>query len=209
MTETPACVICRRTLWDDELDRYTCRICTSRIDRDLAAIAGTDGLYAQLDDVLASGSGNGGLAVSGSRTAPLPLRLDILNAMTEAGPILAPLETWVRDWESYGHADLCEAGTLQKRADHAVGTLRFNLEWAVRQHAAIDEFAREISHIVRTCRAQIGGEKGPRRIPVTCACGSVILTTIDTRGETCPGCSAQYGHTEALSLPLAERRIAA
>ena len=120
------CIVCRRDLWDDELDRYLCRICTGRIADDLAAIAGPAGLYAQLDHHLAPGSGNGGPAVSGSRTAPLPLRLDVLNAMTQAGPVLAPLETWVRDWESYGHADLCEAGTLQQRVDHAVGTLRFN-----------------------------------------------------------------------------------
>jgi hypothetical protein len=31
---------------------------------------------------------------------------------------------------------------------------------------------------------------------------------VDTAGIRCPACSTQYGHSEALRLPLAERRAA-
>lgn len=202
------CSLCHRALWADELDRYVCRLCTDRISQDLSALSGKTGLYAQLPAVLAPGAGATGPAVSGSRTAPLPLRIDVLNLMTEAGPVLGPLETWVRDWETLGHADLCEAGTLQQRVDHAVGTLRFNLEWAARHHPAADEFGREIGIIARTCRGVLGGERPPRRVTVACPCGGTMRVTLDTPGARCGGCGEQYGHSEVLQLPMADRAAA-
>ncbi|MEV4970608.1 hypothetical protein [Streptomyces scopuliridis] len=209
MNESAECLICHRGLYADELGRFACRHCTDRIDGQLRALAGPDGLYARLSAQLAPGAGNGGPAVSGSRAAPVPLRLEVLNLMTAGGPILGPLETWVRDWREHGRAEVCEAGTLQQRVDHAVRTLRFNLEWAAANHPAIDEFAGEIGQMRRQCEGQVTGEKPPRRIPVACPCGQVLRVALDTAGERCPGCGEQYGHTEVLRLPMAERRAAA
>ena len=204
----PACIICRTALFDDE-QGFACRPCIERIDRQLRALAGPEGLYARLSAQLAPGAGNGGPAVSGSRTAPVPLRLEVLNLMTAGGPVLGPLETWVRDWETQGRADMCEAGTLQQRVDHAVGTLRFNLAWAAANHPAVDEFAREVHLAWRQCERQITGERPARTVPVACPCGQVLRVTLDTAGAQCGGCGEQYGHTELMELPLAERRIAA
>ena len=36
----------------------------------------------------------------------------------------------------------------------------------------------------------------------------VLEPHLDTAGVRCPDCSTQYGHSEALRLPLAERRAA-
>ncbi|MEU2674807.1 hypothetical protein ABZ622_39455 [Streptomyces sp. NPDC007164] len=209
MNESTECLICRSGLYADELGRYACRPCTERIDGNLRALAGPGGLYARLSAQLAPGVGNGGPAVSGSRTAPVPLRLEVLNLMTAGGPVLGSLETWVRDWREHGRAEVCEAGTLQQRLDHAVGTLRFNLQWAVANHEAVDEFARETSLIYRQCEAQVTGERRPRVIPVACPCGTTLRVTLDTAGCRCPGCGQQYGHSEVLQLPMAGRRIAA
>jgi hypothetical protein len=205
---TTTCIVCRRDLRDHELGNKACQLCEQRTDQNLRALAGPQGLYAQLDSRLAPGAGNGGPAVSGSRTAPVPVRLDVLNLMTDRGPILATLETWVRDWEEAGHAVLCEAGTLQQRVDHAVNTLRFNLGWAAREHNAFDEFAREIGQARRQCEVQVTGEKQPRVVPVACSCGQTLRITLDTVKVVCPACAQQYGHSEALSLPLAERAAA-
>ncbi|WP_326739113.1 hypothetical protein [Streptomyces sp. NBC_01022] len=204
----PVCTICNSGLFDDE-PGYACRPCIERIDRQLRALAGPEGLYARLSAQLAPGAGDGGPTVSGSRTAPVPLRLSVLNLMTAGGPVLGPLETWVRDWEARGRAELDEAGTLQHRLDHAVGTLRFNLAWAAGNHEAIDEFAREVHLMWRACERQITGERPARIVPVACPCGQTIRITLDTAGARCVGCGEQYGHTELMDLPLAERRIAA
>ncbi|MFE9886837.1 hypothetical protein [Streptomyces scopuliridis] len=204
-----ACTVCHRDLRADEIGRHACRPCTDLVDINLRALAGPDGLYVRLNTRLAPGSGSGGPAVSGSRTAPVPVRLDILNLMTAGGPVLGPLETWVRDWETHGRAELGEAGTLQQRVDHAVRTLRFNLEWAATHHPAVDEFAHEIGQIRRQCEGQVTGERPPRRIPVACPCGQILRVALDTAGERCPNCGEQYGHAEVLRLPMAERRAAA
>ncbi|MGW1015619.1 hypothetical protein [Streptomyces niveus] len=203
------CTICHRDLAADETARYACRYCTERVDRQLLELAGPRGLYARLGARLAPGSGSGGPAVSGSRTAPVPLRLDVLNLLTAGGPVLGPLETWVRDWEARGRAEMDEAGTLQQRVNHACATLRFNLEWAVTNHPAFDEFAREIHLMHRQCTVHVAGEKPPRAIPVTCPCGAVLRVGLDTPGVRCYGCQTQYGHSEVLRLPMAERRAAA
>lgn len=203
-----SCIACCRDLWTDELDRHICRLCTDRISDDLADLAGKDGLYAQLGSVLTPGAGAGGPTVSGSRTPPVPLRIDVLNLLTAGGPILGPLERWVRDWETHGKADLCEAGTLQQRVDHAVGTLRFNLEWAARRHPAVDEFGREVHLAARACRGLLSGERPSRRIIVACPCGGTMRVTLDTPGAKCPACSVQYGHAEVLRLPMAARAAA-
>ncbi|MFD9603283.1 hypothetical protein [Streptomyces sp. NPDC059970] len=209
MNESAECLICHRGLYADELGRHACRPCTDRIDGQLRALAGSNGLYARLSAQLAPRAGSGGPAVSGSRTASVPLRLEVLNLMTAGGPVLGPLETWVRDWREHGRAEVCEAGTLQKRVDHAVRTLRFNLEWAAASHAAIDEFACEVSLINRQCEQQVTGERRPLKVPVACPCGQILRITLDTAGARCSGCGEQYGHSELMDLPLAERRIAA
>jgi len=133
----------------------------------------------------------------------------VLNLLTAGGPVLGPLETWVRDWEAHGRAELNEAGTLQQRVNHAVGTLRFNLEWSAPHHPAFDEFAREIYLMHRQATVHVEGGKPPITIPVTCPCGAVLKVTVNTSSISCYGCQTQYGHSEVLRLPMAERRAAA
>ncbi|APE21373.1 MULTISPECIES: hypothetical protein [Streptomyces] len=205
MNDLDTCLRCRRELRDHEAGRYLCNHCEDRVAVHLGAIPG---LFVQLDQHLARGSSSGP-TVSGSKTAPAPLRIGILDMQTERGPILAPLETWVRDWEEAGYAEVNEAGTATDRVTHACRTLRFNLSRAAAQHPAIDEAADEIASIWRMLSRTVTGETAPRRIAVTCPCEQTLRITLDTRGETCPRCGAEYGHSEVLRLPLADRRAAA
>ncbi|MER7908272.1 hypothetical protein [Streptomyces sp. NPDC096068] len=205
MNDLPACLRCTRDLRDHELGRYLCGCCEDQAANRLAAIPG---LFAQLDQHLARGSSNGP-AVSGSKTAPAPLNLSVLNLQTERGPVLAPLETWVRDWEFSGYAEINETGTVTSRLTHACRTLRFNLSRAVGRHPAADEFADEVASIHRTLTRTVTGEKPARHVNVVCTCGQPLRITLDVRAVTCPGCGAEYGHSDVLRLPLAERRAAA
>ena len=205
---TPACVICLHALYADELTHQACRPCTDRVDQNLRALAGADGLYARLSASLHPGSGSGGPAVSGSRTAPLPLRLDPLSLAARGG-VVTILQTWLIDWhETLGYRHPRWDGNLQQQLDQVVHRLRVLLPWAAEVHGAFDEFARELGSAVRQCRAATGGETPPRRVPVQCTCGQILRVTLDTPGIRCPGCEAHYGHSEALRLPLAERRAA-
>jgi hypothetical protein len=200
------CLVCTRDLYDDETG--ACRPCTDRTDHNLRALAGPDGLYARLAASLRPGSSSGGPVVSGSRTAPLPVRLDPLSLAARGG-VVTILQTWLIDWHDLlGYRHPRWDGDLQQQCDQVVDRLRVLLPWAAESHGAFDEFARELASLVRQCQTATGDERPPRRVPVTCTCGHILRVTLDTAGVRCPSCDAQYGHSEALQLPLAERRAA-
>lgn len=204
---TTACIACHSGLNDDELGRYACRPCERRIAENLAALAGPGGLYARLCLRIQPGRRGTGPAVSGTPAAAIPVNLETLN-LTANGGVVSTLETWVEDWASYGLATIGTGGRLQYRVDRAVATLRLNLPQAVHRHPALDEFAREIQQARRQAEAIVAGEKKPAKVPVQCPCGGTIWVAVDTPGETCRGCGQEYGHTEVLRLPLAERAAA-
>lgn len=201
------CIICPRQLLDHEVGRYLCTLCEQRIDRDLAALAGPAGLYARLCLRIQPGRRGDGPAVSGTPGRSVPCNLDVLS-MTSDGSIVTVLETWVEDWATYGLGMRGDGGRLQQRVDQAVATLRLNLGRATYRHPALDEMASEISKIRRQCEVIVNGEPQPRAIPVACPCGTPTRITLDTEGFTCRGCRTEYGHTEALSLPMAARAAA-
>jgi hypothetical protein len=90
----------------------------------------------------------------------------------------------------------------------ACGILGLNLAMICDEHSAVRELADELRSVVGQARRIITGEKPPIRIPVACHFGRTLKVTLDTAGVRCPDCSTQYGHSEALRLPLVERRAA-
>lgn len=207
-SDAPRCTSCDRPLWDDELTHRGCGVCLRRTDEALAALAGPRGLYAQLATALTPGrGGDGGGRVSGSRHAPLPVRLEPLS-LTARGGVVTVLQTWLVDWhELLGFTYPRFEGGLQQQLDQAVTRLRSNLPWAAEHHPAWAEFAGEVRHMVGACRRQTTGEKPERTIAVACPCGSVLRFTLSTDGRRCL-CGTQYGWTELRRLPLAERNAA-
>lgn len=206
MDAARTCIVCPAALHDDETQ--TCRPCIERVAANLTTLAGPDGLYARLAGYLYPGGRSGGPAVSGSRTAPLPVRLGPLS-LTSRGGVVTVLQTWLVDWhETLGYRHPRWEGNLQQQLDQVVARLRNLLPWAAAEHGAFDEFAREIASLRRQCEVETGGEKPARRIGVQCGCGNTLRITLDTAGVRCPTCSTQYGHSEVLRLPLAERRAA-
>lgn len=204
----PSCTACRGSLRDDELGRLACRLCQERIDHTLRTLPGRDGLYAQLSMSLMPGRSGDGLVVSASRTPPLPLRLEPLS-LTARGGVVTILQAWLVDWHDLlGWRHPRWQGGLQQQLDQAVKALRVNLDWAATEHPAFDEFAREVSTLVRQCERQISGERAERPIAVACPCGTVLRITVSTPGARCRGCATQYARSEVLDLPLADRAAA-
>jgi hypothetical protein len=205
----PTCACCNRDLRRDELGNIACRICRDRAERDLNALAGQHGLYAQLANCLTPGASiSDGRAPQG-RTAPLPLRLAPLS-LSARGGVVTILQTWLIDWhETLGWNHPRWDGNLQRQLDQVTTALRNNLDWAASAHPAFAEFADELASLVRACRSQVTGERPERRITVTCGCGSFLHVTVSTPGARCQGCGTQYDRTAVLELPLADRSIAA
>jgi hypothetical protein len=204
----PVCDPCGRELRHDELGRRACRLCQERVDLALRQLPGPDGLYAQLATRLTPGSGGGVGPVSGSRTAPLPLRLEPLSLMARGG-VVTVLQAWQVDWhELLGWPHPRWQGDLQQQLDNVVRALRVNLEWAATEHPAFGDFARETVSLVRQCERQITGERAERRVSVACPCGTVLRVTVSTPGARCRGCGTQYARSDVLDLPIAERAAA-
>lgn len=202
----PICTICRHTLWADEQHRMVCRPCTLRISGDLAALPG---LYGQLGDALMPTGSADGPAVSGSHTAPLPLRLEPLSLAARGG-VVTVLQTWLVDWhETLEYRYPRWEGGLQEQCEQAVARLQILLPWAAEEHPAVAEFAHEVGQLRRQCTAQVTGERAPRTIPLGCPCGTILRVTLDTHGRHCGGCGEQYDRGQLFDLPLADRRAAA
>ncbi|RXS84228.1 hypothetical protein EST92_11765 [Streptomyces sp. TM32] len=206
----PACAACGRDLWENELGRRACRMCQRRADQNLEALAGSQGLYAALAAALAPGAGSGEARVSGgTRSAPLPLRLEPLS-LSARGGVVTVLQTWLVDWhDQLQWAHPRWQGDLQQQLDQVVQALRANLEWAASQHPAFGDFSVEVATLVRSCRRQVTGEKPERRISVACPCGSTLRVTVSTPGARCASCGTQYARADVLELPLAVRGMAA
>ncbi|MFP8944737.1 hypothetical protein ACLIYM_25340 [Streptomyces fenghuangensis] len=204
----PRCTCCHHPLFADELGRTACLRCQQRADDHLAALPGPDGLYARLTGALAPGRGAGGPAVSGSRTAPIPARLEPLSLLARGG-VVTILQTWQADWHDHlGWSHPCWSGGMQQQLDQVVAGLRANLPWAAASHPAFGEFYGEVRHLAAACRGQITGERPERRVAVACPCGAELHITLSTPGRRCGSCGTQYGFAELRSLPLAERRAA-
>lgn len=205
----PTCATCWRDLRADETGRIACRPCQDRTERDLNALPGPAGLYAQLSECMAPGSAPKEGRTSSGRTAPLPVRLAPLDLAARGG-VVTILQTWLVDWhETLGWSHPRWRGNLQAQCDQVVAALRNNLEWAAASHPAFPEFADEVAQLVRACRRQATGERPERRISVACSCGGILRVTVSTPGARCGSCDTQYDRVGVLELPLAQHAPAA
>lgn len=196
--ETAPCAVCDQP----SRDRVH-RGCRERIDANLRELPQ---MYRQLGQALMPGR-RGGDGRSATRTAPLPCSLDTLDLLARGG-IEGVVGGWARDLCEREQWDIPQFGTISATVDWACGILGLNLAMICDEHPAIREMADELRQVVGQAQRIITGEKPPRRIGVACPCGHTLRVTLDTAGVRCPACSAQYGHSEALRLPLAERRAA-
>jgi hypothetical protein len=200
-----ACLICSRALLHHEAGRYACLICQ---DRGITWLRAMPALYAELGDLLQPGAGRGEGRVSGSKAAPLPCSADALNLRARGGlvTILASWEDAIRDELGYSPATF--RGSYEQTLTGIAGFLVGNAPWIWGSFAAVDEMHDELRRLHGQAQAVTGGERPPRRVPVACPCGHTLRVTLDTAGVRCPACETSYGHSEALRLPLAERRAA-
>lgn len=153
-----SCVVCakRPPEWG-----LVCAPCTSRMRDQLRELVDE---YALLD---ATPGASAGQRVSGTRTAPLPARLDVLNLLGPGSahvhvhrrdehddqigelPTLVWLESWCRDWrDTRGQGETLPEPTITgmtRWLDH-------RLDWAADEHEAVDEFAAELGKALRLLR---------------------------------------------------------
>ena len=181
MTTEHRCVCCPQ-LRQGEPRIYeraqVCEGCRARLRSMLAEVVE---LYQDLDLEKGSASGQ---RVSGSRTPPLPLRVDPLDLSLPAPTgrqrwepnnwprdqvghisVATLLDSWVRDW--------IDVLGLRETPPALVGTmagwLTNRIDLGSKDHPAIDDFAAEIRDLLQTLRRTVGtSEVRPEHLDVPC-----------------------------------------
>lgn len=210
-----ACPLCKRPV--DGHDGTFHDRCRSAVDLRLSQIPG---LYTALAAVLEPGSAIGA-RVSGSRTPPLPVRLEPLSLRGRGG-IITILATWETDWRSdLGFAPIpARAGREQLLdSDQAlaavVSFLRAHLDWAIAHHPAVDAFAGEVRDIAHECRRALGATENLMKIGTCPAlddgrpCGRQLYADPYATAIHCDRCGAEWPRDRWLILGAAMADIPA
>lgn len=147
-----------------------CDGCRERVRSELSEIPD---LYALIPGELEPTS-TAGAKVSGTKAAPLPVRLDALNLLVGATggdgviedpdrdqvgaiPPVVVLDQWARDWIEYGW---CRGEHLPPPTVASLASwMLVRLNDALDHHSAIDEFARELNKALRDIRAVVQTKK--------------------------------------------------
>lgn len=147
-----ACTVCRRPI-NPEREPIRHQSCADRLR---AALRDIPGHYALMGAVLAPGTaGSGSVHVTGTRTAPLPVRLEPLNLRSRGGMITV-MASWETEWRDLRGMAAAQRGIGERDLAAIVLWLRAHLPWAIETHPAVDEFATEVRDILHQCRLAAG-----------------------------------------------------
>lgn len=179
--------------------------CRDRVQENLEVLPG---LYRALERALAPARPGDSGGRPGSGSAPIPVSLEVLDLRARGG-IEGVVGGWARDLCERERWPIPPLGSVEAIVVWGTSLLHRNLPMICDEHPAVKEIADELRQITGQAERLVTGERPPRRIPVACPCGTTLRVTLDTAGARCPGCETQYGHSEVLQLPMAERRVAA
>lgn len=164
---------------------------------------------------------NGSARVSGSRDAPVPVSLDLVDLTLPARPgsraphargvlgydddqigwlsVATELDTWVRDWRTYPRCPgtVAPEPTVTAMVRWFVG----RLDWACDEHPAVDEFAGDVRRLLAACRRVVGDvEQRPEYLDGVPCSGCDLMALYRERGSKyraeCGGCGKLYTDEE-------------
>ena len=210
------CCICQRRQYERA---SVCNGDRLWLDRTLTEIVE---LYALLPANLLPGQAHG-QRVSGSREAPLPLRVDPLDLMMPARvgivhdlwrdqtgqvSVATILDLWVRDWRDV--RDRGE-GLPVPTVLELTRWLGNRLDWACDDHPAVDEFAGEMRRL-RGGLAAVVGVKSDRVYVGPCpitddkgTCGAALTADPYLDIIRCPRCDTMWSRDKWLWLGMTIR----
>jgi hypothetical protein len=227
--EWPTCLTprCGRQLWVAEAGRYACRPCEETTAQRIRELPG---LFRQLDTTAAlmRGSRRPGGATSGSKTPPVPPRLEVL-ALVGPGGIAARLQAIEDSWrQALGwkleirRDDVRVFAPWRSNPSRAVPELvRFlgnNLLWACSSYEEVGQDIDDLRRLHAECVALVSGEKRPGRVQIGACptvvedgwCGAQLTASTGSHRIHCGGCGARWETLgEWRELRAAQERVLA
>ncbi|MGA4875844.1 hypothetical protein [Streptomyces lydicamycinicus] len=197
----PACEACGHELWVSEAGRQACRPCEGKTAKRLAELPR---LFQQLNTnaSLMRGARKVGAATSGSRTPPIPPRLEVLSLVAAGG-----VATRLRDIEDAWRAALGWTiapwrGSPAESVPEHTKFLTNNLPWACDAYDSIDQDIDDIRRLHAECTAALTGERRPGRVniglcPITdeetgAVCGTQLTASAGSPRIQCGNCGSAW-----------------
>lgn len=185
--EWPTCVApnCGRQLWVAEAGRYACRPCEDRTNKHLAELGP---LFRRLNETatLMRGARRPGGATSGSRTPPIPPRLEVLT-LTAVGGVATRLRDIEDSWrKALGWTVAPWRGSPVQAVPEHIKFLTNNLPWAVYSYESVGQDIDDLRRLHAECVAVAANEHRP---------GRVNIGRCPTRGEDGTLCRADLTAT--------------
>lgn len=215
----PVCVTprCNKQLWVAESHRLTCRPCE---DSTAARIAELPSLFEKLNttSMLMRGARKAGAATSGSRTPPIPPRLDVL-ALVGPGGIASRLRDIEDAWRK--ELDWTVApwrGSPAEAVPQHVAFLANNLLWACSSYESVGQDIDDLRRLHGECTALANHEPRAGRVQIGACpapvedgrCGQPLTAATDNHRVHCRTCGARWdGLGEWRQLRAAQEAVAA
>lgn len=201
--QTGSCICCARR---DPIDPPVCNLCRHRVAARLWELRD---LHALLSAALGPGQSQQ-QRVSGSREAPLPLRVEALDYAAAARPsidgvtdvqrdqrgvwgVADILDSWARDWSERRGEDM-----PSPEVPAIVSWMSTRLTWALDHHPAVDEFAAELLTMVYGLRTLLNVSRKPIYLDDACpSCAHTALRRDPGGGDVeCGHCRRVWPHEE-------------
>jgi len=210
----PACSACGKDLWTAELGRFACWPCENKT---AARIAELPGMFQKLDTTAAlmRGSRSSGGLASGSKTPPIPPRLEVL-ALVGPGGIAARLSAIEDSWrKAFNRRVATWAGSPREAVPAHAHFLAINLRRACEEYESVGQDIDDLRRLHGECKALV--EQKPRAGQVKIGlcpaivegrrCFEQLYASTRSFKTACPKCGAAWeGEEEWRDLREVQQR---
>lgn len=191
---------CGRRLWVNETGRMACRPCEDRTHQRLAELPA---LFGRLSETatLMRGAARGGGATSGSRTPPIPPRLEVL-ALTAAGGVATRLRDIEDSWrKALGWTVAPWRGSPVQAVPEHVRFLVNNLPWACDRYESVGQDIEDLRRLHAECTAVAASERRHGRVSIgRCParyddgtlCRTELTASADSHRVRCGTCGTRW-----------------
>jgi len=215
--EWPTCTApnCGRQLWVSETGRQACRPCE---DKTGVRIAELPALFRRLDTtaLLMRGARRIGGGGSGSKTPPIPPRLEVL-ALVGPGGVAARLRDIEDAWrKALGWTVAPWRGSPAQAVPELVQFLANNLPWAADSYESVGQDIDDVRRLHGECTAIVNDKPRYGNVKIGLCpvliedrrCGEQLYANARSYKTSCPTCLARWeGDTEWRELRAAQEAV--
>ena len=215
----PVCVTpgCKRQLWVAETGRWACRPCE---DKTAARIAELPALYQRLDTTAAlmRGARRPGAGGGGSKTPPIPPRLEVL-ALVGPGGVAARLSAIEDAWRAaLGWTVAPWRGSPAQAVPLLAEFLTNNLLWACSSYEEVGQDIDDLRRLHTQCKNVVEQKQTPGNVKIGLCptiveerqCAEQLYASARSFKTACTACGASWeGEDEWRALRAAQERVLA